>query len=142
MKTFTRAALALLAAASLVACGDDDDTVTSNADTPAGSTGDVASACMEGAEDCDDTPDATASDDDAIDEHAVIEKAKALVGTPEDELDADVRIARRGEETFALTEDYVIGRMTVELDPDDAGVYRVVKVVVELTEGPMTFPES
>lgn len=143
MKTFTRAALALLAAASLVACGDDDDTVNSNADAPAGSTDDVASACMEGAEDCDDTPDATAGDDDeSIDEHAVIEEAKALVGQPEDELDPEVRIARRGDEQFALTEDYVIGRMTAELDPDDAGVYRVVKVVVELTEGPMTFPES
>ena len=144
MKTFTRAALVLLAAVTFVACGgDDDETVNSNADTPAGSPDDVASACMEGAEDCDDTPDATAgSDDDAVDEHAMIEEARALIGVAEDELDADVRIGRRGDEQFALTEDYVIGRMTAELDPDDAGIYRVTKIVLELTDGPMTVPES
>ena len=91
------------------------------------------------------SPDATAgedADDDAIDEHAVIEEARALIGVAEDELDPEVRISRRGDEQLMLTEDYVIGRMTAELDADDAGVYRVVKVVVELTDGPVTFPES
>lgn len=140
MKTLIRAAVVVLAVAGLAACGDDDETVNSNADAPSD---DAAGACLEGSTDCDDTPSTSAgSDDEAIDEHAAIEEAKALVGVAEDELDGDVRIARRGDEQFALTEDYRIGRMTVELDPDDQGTMRVTKVVVELTDGPMTFPES
>ena len=140
MKTLIRAAVVLLAVAALAACGDDDDeTVSSNADAPSDS---AAGACLEGSEDCDDTPSTSEGDDDAVDEHALIEEAKALVGMAEDELDRDVRISRRGDEQFLLTEDYVIGRMTVELDPDDTGTMRVTTVVLELTEGPVTFPES
>ena len=141
MKTLIRAALVLLAVAALTACGDDDETVNSNADAPASD--DAAGACLEGSTDCDDTPSTSAGDDDdAIDEHAAIEEAKALIGMAEDELDPGVRVSRRGDEQYAVTEDYVIGRMTVELDPDDDGTMRVTKVVLELTEGPMTFPES
>ena len=140
MKTLIRAALVLLAVAALAACGDDDETVNSNADAPASD--DAAGACLEGSTDCDDIPSTSGDDDDAIDEHAAIEEAKALIGMAEDELDPGVRVSRRGDEQYAVTEDYVIGRMTVELDPDDDGTMRVTKVVLELTEGPMTFPES
>lgn len=35
----------------------------------------------------------------------------------------------------------MIGRMTVELDPDIGGTLRVTKVVIELTDGPVTLPE-
>ena len=141
MKPLLRAALVLLAVAALAACGDDDATVNSNADAPANDP--AAGACREGSTDCDDTPTTPADDDSgAVDEHAAIEEAKALVGVAEDELDPSVRVSRRGDEQYAVTEDYRIGRMTVELDPDDQGTMRVTKVVLELTEGPMTFPES
>ena len=139
MKTMIRAAVVLLTVIALAACGDDDETVNSNADAPSDG---AAGACLEGSEDCDDTPSTSDGDDDAVDEHALIEEAKALVGTAEDDVADDVRIGRRGDESFALTDDYVIGRMTVELDPDDSDTMRVTKVVLELTEGPMTFPES
>lgn len=66
------------------------------------------------------------------------DQARALLGLTEDELTDDIRIARDGDEQYVLTEDYVIGRMTVELDPDAEGVSRVVLVTVELEEGPLT----
>ena len=52
--------------------------------------------------------------------------------------DSEVRIARRGDEFFILTDDYVLGRSTVELD-DDGNGYRVVSVTVELPDQPETF---
>lgn len=64
-----------------------------------------------------------------------------LVGMTLDELPDDVRIARIGDEVFSLTDDYVIGRRTAELDIDDDGVARVVTVQVELENGLVTFPE-
>ncbi len=139
MNVLTRSALVLLAVAGLAAC-DDGSTVQTNADAPTSSP--AAGACLEGSTDCDDTPTTDAGDDGAIDEAAVIEEGRALLGMAEDELDPSVRIARAGDEQFALTEDYRIGRMTVELDPDSAGTLRVTKVVIELTDGPLTLPES
>ncbi|MEZ5298685.1 MAG: hypothetical protein R2697_21110, partial [Ilumatobacteraceae bacterium] len=59
-------------------------------------------------------------------------------GTNEADLPDDVRVARRGDEQFALTEDYVIGRITVDLDDTDGSGYRVVAATVELTDGPRT----
>jgi hypothetical protein len=138
MNTMIRSALVLLAVAGLVACGDDDDTVSSRADAPPP----AASACLEGSTECDDDPTSTADDsDDAIDEGAAIEEARGLLGLAEDELDASVRIARAGDEQYALTADYVIGRMTVELDPDEDDTMRVTSVVIELTDGPLTVTE-
>ena len=49
-----------------------------------------------------------------------------------------MRVSRRGNESFAMTEDYRIGRFTVELDDQGSG-FVVTKVVLELTEGPQTF---
>ncbi len=79
-------------------------------------------------------------DDTAGDDEWVVQardEARALLGTPEDELGADVRVGRRGSESMMLTEDYVLGRMTVELDDAGAG-YRVTAVTVELPDGPET----
>lgn len=98
----------------------------------------LAGACHESEPDCVDTVD-PGDGDATFDPIAARTAAEALVGTPESELSADVRVARRGDETFALTEDYVLGRMTVELDADGDGVFRVTEVVVELPEGPATF---
>lgn len=69
---------------------------------------------------------------------AVATEARGLLGTPEAELAGSVRIARRGGEGFALTDDYVLGRDTVELDEVD-GTYVVTSVTVELPDGPRTF---
>lgn len=38
-----------------------------------------------------------------------------------------------------LTEDYVLGRITVELDADTEGAFRAVTATVELPDGPETF---
>ena len=64
--------------------------------------------------------------------------AHGLLGRDEADLPVDVRISRKGTEQFALTEDYVLGRFTVELDDDGDG-FRVTSVTVELPAGPETF---
>lgn len=66
------------------------------------------------------------------------EEARGLLGMQEDDLPAEVRIGRRGDEDFALTEDYVLGRSTVHLTDDGSG-FRVTSVTVELPDGPETF---
>ena len=63
--------------------------------------------------------------------------AQALLGRSETDLPADVRVARKGDEQFALTEDFVLGRRTVELDDGGDG-FRVTSVTVELPDGPET----
>ncbi len=67
------------------------------------------------------------------------EEARGLLGMNEDDLTDDVRVSRRGDEHFMLTEDYVLGRRTVELDDVDGSGYRVITVTVELPDGPETF---
>jgi|GEM_PF-2982247 len=67
------------------------------------------------------------------------EAARALVGTAEAELPDTVRVARRGAEQKPLTEDYVLGRLTVALDPAEDGRHVVTEVTVELPDGPETF---
>ncbi len=68
----------------------------------------------------------------------LLENAASFLGTPEAGLDPQWRIARRGDETFALTEDFVVGRFTVELDDDGTGAFTVVAVTVELPGGART----
>lgn len=67
------------------------------------------------------------------------ETAQSLLGTAEADLADDIRVGRRGGEQMALTEDYVIGRYTVELDDDGTGTFRVTAVTVEMEDGPETF---
>jgi hypothetical protein len=66
---------------------------------------------------------------------SLLENAASYLGTPEAGLDPTWRVGRRGNETFALTEDFVVGRFTVELDDDGAGTFGVVAVQVELPGG-------
>ncbi|MEX2561792.1 MAG: hypothetical protein WD358_00915 [Nitriliruptoraceae bacterium] len=66
------------------------------------------------------------------------EQARGLLGMHEEDLPDGVRISRRGDDDFALTEDYVIGRRTVQLDDDGSG-FRVMSVTIELPDGPETF---
>jgi len=90
--------------------------------------------CLPEAVDCVDTVGGVEWSDDAA-----REQAQGLLGRGESDLDADVRIARRGAETMALTEDYVVGRITVELDDTDGSGERVVTATVELPDGPARF---
>lgn len=76
--------------------------------------------------------------EDEFDVEAARQAAFDLIGAAEADLPADVRISRRGTEEFALTEDYVLGRMTVQLDDDGTGTYRVTVLIVELPDGPET----
>lgn len=65
------------------------------------------------------------------------ERAEALLGLPEDEVEEsrDTRIVRRGDEEFAVTMDLQPGRRNVELDEDDEGTYVVTRVEVEVPDG-------
>ncbi len=62
----------------------------------------------------------------------LLESAASILGTPETGVDPSWRVGRRGEESFALTEDFVVGRFTVELDDDGTGVFLISSVTVEL----------
>lgn len=134
------AMLALL----LVACGDDTDGST---DVGIGADPDPGSGVEpgDGVIDPDDPVEAPGNgsggapddwEDFPVEE--VRNDAHAVLGMFEADLDEDIRVARRGEEHFALTEDYVLGRLTVELDDDGHG-YRVLSVTVELPDGPETY---
>lgn len=114
----------------------------------AGADGDVPAAggdmamCAPGVTDCEDV----VVDDQGGDaagtrpsDDTLRETAQSLLGTAEGELAEDVRIGRRGGEQMMLTEDYVVGRYTVELDDDGTGTFRVTAVTVEMEDGPETF---
>jgi hypothetical protein len=66
------------------------------------------------------------------------ERAQSLLGMDEADLPDEVRIGRKGDETYMLTQDYVLGRNTVELEDTGDG-YTVVSVRVELPDGPEVF---
>lgn len=78
---------------------------------------------------------------DVYDSDAARAEAKALLGLTDAELEPEVRVSRRGEEQMMLTEDYVLGRMTVELDINDMDQWIVTAVTVELPDGPVTFTQ-
>ena len=130
--------LVLTAACGGAAVSTGSDT-PAPADSPVAGGGDVASMCMEGVPDCNDTPDTDINTQDSMTPKQLRQTARDLLGLAEDELPQGVRIGRRGDEQMMLTEDYRIGRMTVELDEDDAGVFRVTLVVLEMEDGPETF---
>lgn len=104
-------------------------------DAPVGSPADAT--CAPEVPDCVDTPIADDPTAD-IDPAAARAEAEALLGVGEDELPDAVRVGRRGEEHLMLTEDYVIGRITVELDDDGSGDFVVTAATVELPDGPET----
>lgn len=134
-------ALAALLLVAGAACGDDDDLETSTGadEAPLGDGGAAAGTCLEGTPDCQDTPMDPDRSDDAFPSDAARDEARSLLGEPESALGDEVRVSRRGEETFFLTEDYVLGRMTVEIDDDGSGTFVVTSVRVELPDGPETF---
>ena len=107
------------------------------------------SMCPISVTDCDDTPvtdgegPTPTTDDgqrlDAAALDALEQQARGLLGRDETNLPADVRVGRRGNETMMLTEDFVQGRMTVELDDTDNSGFRVVNVTVEIPGGTLTY---
>lgn len=124
--TAVMAATAIFVAAcsgAVAAPNTDDQPV----DSPGGSTG----MCAPGVVDCVDVVIAPSHE-------TLVAAATDLIGRAEADLPADVRIGRRGTEHFALTEDYVVGRLTVSLEVDGDGVMRVVEVVAEGADGPIT----
>jgi ABC-type amino acid transport substrate-binding protein len=130
MKQLSTAAAALAAAALLAACGAATADTADGNDTAGGAAG----ACLAGSEDCNDI--GAPADQFPVDQAR--SDAKDLLGAAEAVLTDDIRVSRRGEETFMLTEDYMLGRMTVELDEHDGG-FVVTSVTLELPDGPETF---
>lgn len=130
--TFLAAGLLALAL-SATACGVAEQPALEPVADPG------AGTCLEGTPDCDDTAGDDEPVDDTFDTEAARASAEALLGLTDEDLDADVRIGRRGEEMMMLTEDYRLGRMTVELDIDDMDRWIVTAVTVELPDGPETF---
>ena len=123
------AVLTGILAVSLTACG-----------SPAASDA-AAGACPQDNPDCVDTPQLNNDDPMPIDETGIKQlrrDARFYLGLPRDELPDHIRIARIDDEHMALTEDYRIGRITVELDTK-AGTPIVTTSTVELPNGPKTF---
>ena len=145
-----RVGLVLLAAVALGGCGGGEgDAVTPDEPTSSAAAG---GTCLEGATECADIPgQATPGPpqgidaDETPDEAAIVADARSLIGRSEDAVlqeSADVRLGRHGDDQFALTEDYVVGRKTIATEDDGTGTYRVVEVTVELTDGPLTITEG
>ena len=105
--------------------------------------GDGMAMCAPGVTDCVDVVVDDQGGDDAAgtrpSDDTLRETAQSLLGTAEAELADDVRVGRRGGEQMMLTEDYPVGRFTVELDDDGTGTFRVTAVTVELGDAPETF---
>jgi hypothetical protein len=72
-----------------------------------------------------------------FDEEVSVERARTYLGAAETDVEESpmVRIMRRGDESFAGTMDLRPGRLNLELDEDDEGVFRVTRVLVETTDG-------
>ena len=111
---------------------------------PVGSrTDSTAGMCMQGQPDCVDTPQLDNAQPLPIDETGIEQlrrDAQFYLGTRQDELNEFIRVGRINEEHMALTDDYQIGRITVELDDRDGdGTAVVTSATVELPDGPETF---
>ena len=136
--------VALTVFATLAACGDQPVSSGSGpaSDAPASDvpvSGGAAGMCVEGATECVDT--IVGTEPVPIDETGIAQfrrDAKFYLGKPRAELNDLIRIGRIGDEQRMLTQDYQIGRITVELDKVD-GQFIVTKSTVELPDGPQTF---
>lgn len=128
-------AITIVAVSMMAAACAGADAAVPDADEPVSAP--VAGTCAPEVTDCDDT----VSEPDDLDVDAARERGRALLGLAEDDLPADVRIGRIDDEEWMLTEDYVLGRATVELDAGADGVARVTSVRLELADGPETLSD-
>jgi hypothetical protein len=139
MSRFHAVALAAVLALSAVGCG----TAAGDGTDPDQPVDAPAASCPEGTTDCVDTPQLTDDEPVEVDETGIRQleaDARHHLGLDESELTELMRVGRRGDEVMALTEDYVIGRITVELDDlDGDGTHTVTSSTVELPDGPRTF---
>lgn len=134
----TRIALLVAACAlALTACGAGSDPAASDGTDAA------AGACPVDDPDCVDTPELDSDEPVVIGDEGIEQfrkDAQFYLGVAEAELPETVRVGRIGDEHMALTEDYRVGRITVELDDvDDDGSFEVTAATVELPDGPETF---
>ena len=116
------------AGGAVVDTGQDDDTA-------------IAGMCAQDQPECVDTPELNDDEPVPIDEHGLEQlrrDAQYYLGKKENELNELIRVARIGDEHQAVTDDYVVGRITVELDDID-GELIVTSSTVELPDGPETF---
>jgi hypothetical protein len=139
-----KAVLMVFVTAALSACGTTAGVDSPSGGTTAGSGTDVTTAaCPQEDPGCIDTPQHLDDEPVAIDETGIDQlrrDAQFYLGASQDELPDVVRIGRIGSERMMLTEDYRIGRLTVELDDlEGDGVPVVTSVTVELPDGPETF---
>lgn len=128
--------------------GDDATSgdANGNAGAPAGDeavgSDAIAGMCAQEQPDCIDTPELTDGEPVEIDETGIEQfrrDASAYLGATRDELPETIRIGRIDDEQMALTEDYQIGRITVELDDlNGDGNPVVTSATVELPDGPET----
>lgn len=143
MNRTIRAVAAALLALGLTACGAPSAGGTTAASPTGGGSGPAAGICAQEQPDCVDTPQLASDEPVAIDETGIKQfrrDAKYYLGRKQSELTEFIRIGRIDEEQFMLTEDYQVGRITVELDTlkgDDKPV--VTSATVELPDGPETF---
>lgn len=133
---------AVIVAMVLAGCGARSAGGTS-APAPTGNgAGAVAGMCAQDRPDCVDTQ-VTSDEPVAIDKTGLKQSrrdAKYYLGRSKAELGEGVRIGRIDSEQFMLTEDYRVGRITVELDTVKVGGKPVVtSATVELPDGPKTF---
>ncbi len=134
MTNVHRTAVALALMLSVAACtpaGADDTQPPPEAPVEGPATG----MCLEGTVDCVD-----AVFEPEVDVDGALVGARDLLGLSHEAVESrpGVRIGRLGDEHLALTEDYVIGRMTVGLDDDGTGSLIVTDVTIELPAGPQT----
>jgi hypothetical protein len=122
-------------AAGLDGTGDADQ--ADSGDDPA------AGICPQDQPACIDTPQLYDDEPVTIDDTGIEQlrrDARFYLGKSQGELHELVRIGRIGDEHLALTEDYQVGRITVELDDvAGSGTPVVTSATVELPGGPETF---
>ncbi|MEQ8718705.1 MAG: hypothetical protein RIE08_13930 [Acidimicrobiales bacterium] len=131
------ATLAITAVAWAAADDDAADDRTSD-EPPVGDASDQPNTPPDGGDDVDGGPTEPGDPGDVFPTEQARQDAQGYLGRNENTLPDEVRVGRRGAEQMMLTEDYVLGRVTVSLDDDGDG-YRVTSVTVELPDGPETF---
>ena len=144
-RTGVIAVVAVTLTMAAAGCGRPSADGSGNAGSAVGgsSGGAAAGMCAQDQPDCIDTPLPGSDEPVRIDETGIEQfrrDAKFYLGRSKDEVPDLIRIARIDDEQFAMTEDYQVGRITVQLDDvEGKGTPIVTSATVELPDGPETF---